>query len=139
MKTQCRVQRGDYIILCELLDEGRQARRVTKTTEVWTSIFKSTNHQAMKKQWPHILSIVCVDVYPGNRDILLVSRQGGDWSFLCGSTHPESLDQFHAIGMSHLLERDPTLHQVLNLGRDQSAERHAPGGRWWRVPTSQLT
>jgi hypothetical protein len=92
----------------------------------------------MKHQWPHTLSIVCVDVYPGNKDVLLVSREDGDWSFLCGSTHPESLDQFQVIGMSHLLERDPTLRQVLNLRRDQSAERHELDSRWWRVPTSQL-
>jgi hypothetical protein len=92
----------------------------------------------MKHQWPHILSFVCVDVYPGGKDILLVSREDGDWSFLCGSTHPESLDQFQMIGMSHLLERDPTLRQVLNLGRNQSAERQELGSRWWRVPTSQL-
>lgn len=93
----------------------------------------------MKHQWPHILSIVCVDVYPGGRDVLLVSRKDGDWSFLCGSTHPESLDQFHVIGTSHLLERDPTLRQVLNLHRNQSAERRELGGRWERVATSQLT
>jgi hypothetical protein len=92
----------------------------------------------MKHKGPHILSFVCVDVYPGGKDILLVSRDNGDWSFLCGSTHPESLDQIQMIGMSHLLERDPTLRQVLNLGRNQSAERQELGGRWWRVPTSQL-
>jgi hypothetical protein len=77
-------------------------------------------------------------VYPGNRDVLLVSREDGDWSFLCSSTHPESLEQFQVIGMSHLLERDPTLRQVLNLGRNQSAERRDLGGRWHRIPTSPL-
>ena len=92
----------------------------------------------MKHKGPHILSFVCVDVYPGGKDILLVSREHGDWSFLCGSTHPESLDQIQMIGMSHLLERDPTLRQVLNLHRNQSAERQELGGRWWRVPTSLL-
>jgi len=92
----------------------------------------------MKHKGPHILSFVCVDVYPGGKDILLVSREDGDWSFLCGSTHPESLDQIQMIGMSHLLERDPTLRQVLNLHRNQSAERQELGGRWWRVPTSLL-
>jgi hypothetical protein len=92
----------------------------------------------MKHKGPHILSFVCVDVYPGGKDILLVSREHGDWSFLCGSTHPKSLDQIQMIGMSHLLERDPTLRQVLNLHRNQSAERQELGGRWWRVPTFQL-
>lgn len=92
----------------------------------------------MKHQSPHILSFVCVDVYPGGKDILLVSREHGDWIFLCGSAHPERLDQFQMIGMSHLLDRDPTLRQVLNLGRDQSAERDEPGGRWRRLPTRQI-
>lgn len=91
-----------------------------------------------EKKWPHILSFVCSDVYPGGKDVLLVSREGGDWSFLCGSTHRASPDQYQLLGMSHLLEPDPTLSQVLNLGRNQSAARRELGGRWHRMPTSQI-
>lgn len=92
----------------------------------------------MNKEWPHILSFVCIDVHPGDEEVLLVCRSEGEWSFLCGEEHPESPDWFQLLGMSHLLERDPTLAQVLNLRRNQSAERKERGGRWHRVPTSQI-
>src|SRR4051812_23851699 len=35
----------------------------------------------------HDKAYVCVHVFDSSRPILLVSRSGGDWSFLCGAVH----------------------------------------------------
>lgn len=75
------------------------------------------------------LSYVCDHVFYNNRPVLLVCHErDGDWQFLCGGTHPGATPK--VVGMEHLLERDPTLKQVLHLPLGWDAERTDASSAW---------
>ena len=64
--------------------------------------------------------------------MLLVSRPDGDWCFLCGGNHPDDASAFRVVGIGHLLDKDDTLHQVLDLQPEEEAERSTPDAPWAR-------
>ena len=81
----------------------------------------------------HQKSYVCIHVFDNSRPVLLVSREDGDWCFLCGDTHPQSADHYRVVGLGHVVERDPSLRTILDLLPNEEAERSAVGGAWIRT------
>lgn len=81
----------------------------------------------------HQKAYVCVHVFDGVRPVLLVSRAGGDWSFLCGDEHVDNASSYRVVGIGHLIERDPSLRSLLDLPPEWEAEREAPGKEWLRT------
>ena len=76
-------------------------------------------------------AFVCSHVFQGTRPVLLVSRDGGDWQFLCGGLHSAE-EVPHVIGLQHLIEADPALRGILDLPDGYEAERAAAGDAWLR-------
>jgi hypothetical protein len=52
--------------------------------------------------------------------------------FLCGDVH-ESENDYHLVGLNHIVERDPTLGDVSDLEDGCEAERGALGEPWIRT------
>ena len=69
--------------------------------------------------------------------MLLVSREDGDWCFLCGDDHPQDPTYYRVVGIGHVIELDPTLRAVLDLDPNEEAERATPGQSWIRLPTQR--
>lgn len=80
----------------------------------------------------NLAAFICSHVFENTRPILFVSRSDGDWQFLCGETHPDEVPDVVCIG--HLLQRDATLRDILDLHEDWEAEREFVGGDWERRP-----
>lgn len=80
----------------------------------------------------HWRVFACRHVLDGEQPVLLVSRQDGDWCFLCGGQHEQSSTDFKAIGVSHILERDPSLRELLDLETGWEAERNDDTSPWVR-------
>jgi hypothetical protein len=78
-------------------------------------------------------AFVCSHIFEASRPILLVSREDGDWMFLCGAMHAEG-EKYRFVGINHLVERDPGLRETLDLPDHFEAERDEQGGRWRRQP-----
>ena len=74
---------------------------------------------------------VCSHVFRNERTIRLVSHEDGDWQFLCGET--DHGDDGHLVGIEHLIERDQTLLEVLDLPSDWEAEREDMSKPWLRT------
>jgi hypothetical protein len=51
--------------------------------------------------------------------------------FLCGAEHAPN-EEFSFVGITHLLDRDATLRETLDLGDFMEAERASVGGEWSR-------
>jgi hypothetical protein len=81
---------------------------------------------------PHHKAYVCSHVFDGSRPILLVSRADGDWCFLCGEEHPQDPSAYKVVGIGHVLDKDPTLHELHDLPAEWEAEREAIGQKWTR-------
>lgn len=77
---------------------------------------------------------VCTHVFQRSRPIILVSRPEGDWCFLCGDMHQDNASAYRSVGLSHILEADPTVSDVLDLPRDWEAERATINDSWVRTP-----
>jgi hypothetical protein len=78
-------------------------------------------------------AFICSHVLNHTSPVLLVLHEGGDWQLLCGGVHDP--DEVPAVaGINHLLERDPTLHEVTDLPDEHEAERSAVGMPWRRKP-----
>jgi hypothetical protein len=79
-------------------------------------------------------AFICSHVFKRERPVLLVSRAGGDWQFLCGDVHSDEAG--HVVGANHLFDRDPRLRELLDLPVDWFAERSSVDAPWVRS-TSQ--
>jgi hypothetical protein len=84
----------------------------------------------------HQKAFVCIHVFERVRPVLLVSREDGDWCFLCGEEHPNDPSYYRVGGIGHLIEQDPELANILDLLPNQEAERGAPGESWIRTSNS---
>lgn len=78
-------------------------------------------------------AFVCSHVFHNERPVRLVSREDGEWQFLCGEA--DHHDDGHLVGLEHLVERDSSLSEVLDLPPDWDAEREDPGKPWLRTPS----
>lgn len=76
-------------------------------------------------------AFVCRHVFEGSRPIRLVAHEEGDWQFLCGEEH-EAGEGPRVVGLNHLVERDPSLVEILELHQGWEAERHDVGTPWVR-------
>jgi hypothetical protein len=79
-------------------------------------------------------AFICSHVFEDSRPILLVVNSDGEWQFLCGEAHA---DIPLVVGINHLLHRDPTLREVLDLAENWEAERDRPNAPWQRRPWSE--
>ena len=82
---------------------------------------------------PHLKSYVCIHVFEHSKPVLLVSREDGDWCFLCGDLHPQDASAYRVVGIGHVLAHDPDLNALLDLPADWEAERTAKGAPWIRT------
>ena len=78
----------------------------------------------------NLAAIVCSHVFEETRPILLVCKEDEEWQFLCGDTHEDEVPQVVCIG--HLLDRDPTLREILDLPDGWEAERQNVEAVWER-------
>lgn len=84
----------------------------------------------------HQKTYVCIHVFENKKPVLLVSRPDADWCFLCGDEHPDDASYYRVVGLGHVLERDASLKEVLDLAPDEEAERTAFGSSWIRIRLS---
>lgn len=82
----------------------------------------------------HQIAFVCIHVFENTRPVLLVSREDGDWSLLCGDRHENTAANCRAVGIGHILARDPTLVPLMDLPAGWEAERETTTGDWVRRP-----
>ena len=85
---------------------------------------------------PHVAAFICPHIHDASRPILLVGREDGDWMLMCGDAHDFATDPGSVVGIGHLLERDPSLREVMDLPDGYEAERAAAGAPWTRRPMS---
>src|SRR5882724_8027416 len=78
-----------------------------------------------------IATFICSHIFKTTHPVLLVAREQGDWMFLCGGVHYADED-YQVAGRNHLLDRDATLYQILDLDDGWEAEREFIGGPWFR-------
>jgi len=76
--------------------------------------------------------VVCAHVFDASRPVLLVSHEGGDWQFLCGGEDHGSWETARVVGITHLLDRDTSLHELFDLPVGWDAERAKIGDPWVR-------
>ncbi|HKR08988.1 MAG TPA: hypothetical protein VJS39_07360 [Gemmatimonadaceae bacterium] len=84
----------------------------------------------------HHKAYVCIHIFDASRPVLLVDRGAGDWCFLCGDGHEDIAANYRVVGKGHILDRDPTLHELADLPSGWEAERDSPSGAWIRRPVT---
>jgi hypothetical protein len=73
----------------------------------------------------------CPHVFHQEKPILLVVRDDdGDWQFLCGYDTFGPDQNCHLVGMGHLLERDASLADLVNLEPSNGVERDTINQAW---------
>jgi hypothetical protein len=77
----------------------------------------------------HLITYVCSHVFENTRPILYICKEDGDWQFLCGKYH-EADEIPRVVGLGHLIERDNTLLEIMELPDNWEAERNEIGGAW---------
>lgn len=85
----------------------------------------------------HQKAYVCIHIFEKVKPVLLVSREDGDWCFLCGDTHPDDASFYRVVGIGHVIEQNPDLESILDLLPNEEAERVAPGEPWIRTDLSK--
>jgi hypothetical protein len=83
----------------------------------------------MNKISAHTPAFVCQHVFDNTKPILYVCKSEGDWQFLCGGYH-EINELPSVVGIGHLLSRDNTLFEILDLDDNNEAERDSIGSDW---------
>lgn len=86
------------------------------------------SYWAMGQVAMEMAAFICSHVFENSRPILYVSRSHGDWQFLCGDEHPGEIPK--VCGRNHLLQRDATLVELMDLPADWEAERVKPDDPW---------
>jgi hypothetical protein len=87
----------------------------------------------------HLPAFICNHIFENTKPILLVCHNAdGDWQFLCGGTHAFG-EKPKVVGIVHLLERDPTLKNLVDMPVDYEAERESIGSKWiiTKIPTEE--
>jgi hypothetical protein len=80
----------------------------------------------------HTPIYICSHIFNNTHPILLVIKVGGDWQMLCAGGH-DAGEIPRVVGLGHLLERDKTLYQILDLPDDFEAERKSLDEPWIRT------
>lgn len=76
-------------------------------------------------------SYVCLHVFERSRPVRFVYREDDYWCLLCGYDH-EGEDYLVVVGLGHVVERDPSIVDVLDLNESEEAARNEVGGAWER-------
>jgi hypothetical protein len=79
-----------------------------------------------------IAAYVCSHVFSNTCPVLLVARAGGEWQCLWGGEH-DADEEPKVIGLNHLLERDASLREVMDLPDEWEAERRTVSDPWIRA------
>jgi hypothetical protein len=86
----------------------------------------------------HERAFICSHIFDATRPVLLVVRTDEGWSLLCGDEHDWSVpDSLRLVGIGHILERDASLQQVMDLPSGYEAERQSVGAKWIRQVTPE--
>ena len=75
-----------------------------------------------------IAAFISQHVFRGEQEIALVSRDGGDWQFLCAKDH--SGDTPFVVGVEHMFEKDPSLESLRSLPIGWEAYRSSATDDW---------
>jgi hypothetical protein len=86
----------------------------------------------------HTASYICSHIFDASRPVLLVVHEDGDWSLMCGDGHDFDRNPPKVVGIGHILDRDPSLSQVLDLENGFEAERRGVNEPWERRPISAV-
>jgi hypothetical protein len=83
-------------------------------------------------------ALTCSHVVSGEHPVLMVFHEiEGDWQFLCGADrHDDAEIAFAHLG--HLVDRDATLNETLDLREGWDAGRTAVGAPWTREETGPV-
>lgn len=84
----------------------------------------------------HQKAYICTHVFDGERPVLLVNREDGGWSLVCGDVHPQEPSSYVVVGIGHVVDRDRSLVSILDLEPEWEAERTAVGEPWIRRPST---
>jgi hypothetical protein len=108
------------------------------------SIIKIEYHlmpDRMKNNYrPESSAVICQHVFHASRDVMLVTHEtDGMWQLLCGKPDCGSHTTPRLVGLNHLLERDPSLAEVVSLPMGYYCERKKVGGPWTRGLISNLS
>ena len=79
------------------------------------------------------ICITCRHVIQEGKDVNCVSHSAGGWVMLCGDNvhSTDDASDFVSIHVSHLLERDPDLKEIMSkLDIDYTAERADKSSAW---------
>lgn len=60
---------------------------------------------------------------------MYVCKADGDWQFLCGEFHNND-EVPRVVGLGHILSRDKSLLEIMDLEDDWEADRENVGGAW---------
>ncbi len=85
----------------------------------------------MKKNNLEIPAYVCSHVFEGSKPVLLVCKEDGDWQFLCGEEHDQE-EIPRVIGINHILYKDASLNELMDLDDNWEAERCTIESKWIR-------
>lgn len=86
----------------------------------------------------HARAFVCSHIFEATHPVLLVVRTDEDWSLLCGDEHDWAIpDSLRLVGIGHILDRDSSLEQVMDLRSGCEAERQSVGAEWIRQFTPE--
>jgi hypothetical protein len=80
-----------------------------------------------------VATYVSCHVFNDTRPVLLVSRADGEWQCLCGRDDHDAGEVPKVVGLNHLLERDASLRQLLDLPVQWEAERASVNEPWIRT------
>ena len=78
----------------------------------------------------NLVAYICPHVFTGTRPVLLVAHEGGDWQFLCGSTHPDDKPKLVCLGC--MVEKDATLWVLADMPIGWGADRTSKDAVWNR-------
>jgi hypothetical protein len=76
--------------------------------------------------------IVCSHILEDSRPILLVAHDADGWNFACGKRDHDGADDFHVVGVGHLVSRDSSINDRANLPVGSIAERASGDSPWMR-------
>ena len=74
---------------------------------------------------------MCSHVFENTRPIVYACTSDGEWQFLCSQrSHADEVP--YVVGLSHLVERDESLKEILDLPIDWEAVRDSIDASWER-------
>ena len=83
----------------------------------------------MSIEFSHEAVYLCPHVFKNERPVLLVVNDNYEWQFLCGFDHSDEEGPI-VVGLSHIINMDPSLKEVMIMPENHEAERDRIGGKW---------